>query len=153
VKLLMAFLSVFAVSAISAPLPVVHSELYVIGVSTISPPSWAWPLIAAAVLGQLVGKTLLYYVGKGAIKIRSERFQRMVTRAQEKMQANPKTGGSILFVSATLGIPPMYPTALACGAARMNYAWFLALVAGGRTLHYAIVVFAPQLVKAWLARA
>jgi membrane protein YqaA with SNARE-associated domain len=132
VKLLVVWLTTFAVCAISGPLPVVHSELYLFSVSTISPPAWAPGLILAAVLGQLVGKALLYFVGRGAIKIRSERFNRILLKAQSKMQANPKTGGAILFTSATLGLPPMYATTLACGAARMNFAWFLTLTAAGR---------------------
>jgi membrane protein YqaA with SNARE-associated domain len=152
VKLLAVWLTTFAVCAISGPLPVVHSELYLFAASAASPPSWVWALIIAAVLGQLVGKTLLYFVGRGAIRIRSERFQRMVAAAQAKMEKNPKTGGTILFVSATLGLPPMYPTALACGAARMNYLLFLVLTGAGRFVHYSIVVFVPQIAKVWLAK-
>jgi len=153
VELLAVWLTTFAVCAISGPLPVVHSELYLFTVSVASPARWVWALIIAAVLGQLAGKSLLYFVGRGAIRIRSERFQRMIQGAQAKMQANPRTGGGILFVSATLGLPPMFPTTLACGAARMNYAWFLILTAAGRFVHYAIVVFVPQLGKAWLGHA
>jgi membrane protein YqaA with SNARE-associated domain len=153
VKLLAVWLTTFAVCAISGPLPVIHSELYLFSVSTISPPAWAPGLILAAVLGQLLGKTLLYFVGRGAIRIRSERFQRMMARAQTRMQANPRTSGAILFTSATVGLPPMYATTLACGAARMNYAWFLALTGAGRILHYSIVVYVPQLAKIWLHRA
>lgn len=151
-KLLAVWLTTFAVCAVSGPLPVVHSELYLIGAAAVSPRSWVWPLITAAVLGQLVGKSFLYFVGRGAIRIRSERFQRMVAAAQAKMQANPKAGGSILFVSAVLGIPPMFPTALACGAARMNYAAFLILTAAGRFIHYPIFVFVPQLARGWLSK-
>jgi membrane protein YqaA with SNARE-associated domain len=150
VKLLIAFLTTFAVCGISGPLPVIHSEIYVFSVSTISPPSWAWWLVLAAVLGQMAGKALLYFVGRGAIKIRNERFQKMVATARTRMQANPRAGGAILFTSATLGLPPMYPTVLACGAAHMNFAWFLLLTGVGRFLHYSIVVFVPQLAKMWL---
>ena len=73
-KLLAVWLTTFAVCAISGPLPVVHSELYLIGAAAVSPKSWVWALITAAVLGQLVGKSFLYFVGRGAIRIRSERF-------------------------------------------------------------------------------
>lgn len=149
-KLLAVWLTTFAVCAISGPLPVIHSELYLLSVSTLSPPRWAWALIAAAVLGQLAGKTLLYYVGRGAIRIRSERFQRLMTAAQARMEANPRAGGAVLFVSATVGLPPMYATTLACGAARMNLVSFLLLTAAGRFIHYAVVVFVPQFAKAWL---
>jgi membrane protein YqaA with SNARE-associated domain len=152
VKLLMAFLSTLAVCAISGPLPVIHSEIYVFTVSTLSPPSWMWWLVLAAVIGQMLGKSLLYFVGRGAIKIRNERFQRMVANARTRMQANPRTGGAILFTSATLGLPPMYPTTIACGAAHMNFGLFLLLTGAGRFLHYAIVVSVPQLAKFWLER-
>ena len=152
-KLLAVWLTTFAVCAISGPLPVVHSEIYLFGVSAASPARWAWALIAAAVAGQLVGKAVLYFVGRGAIKVRSERFQRLITSARSRMEAKPKTGGAILFVSATVGLPPMYATTLACGAARMNFAWFLLLTGAGRFIHYSIVVFVPQAAKLWLERA
>jgi membrane protein YqaA with SNARE-associated domain len=152
VKLLVVWLTTFAVCALSGPLPVVHSELYLFSVSTISPPRWAPGLILAAVLGQLVGKSLLYFIGKGAIRVRAEWFQRMLARAQSKMEKNPKTGGAILFTSAVLGLPPMYATTLACGAARMNFAWFLTLTGLGRIIHYSIVVYVPQAAKVFLHR-
>jgi membrane protein YqaA with SNARE-associated domain len=153
VKLLVVWLTTFAVCALSGPLPVVHSELYLFSVSTISPARWAPGLILAAVLGQLVGKSLLYFIGQGAIRIRSEWFQRMVARAQSKMESNPRTGGMILFTSAVLGLPPMYATTLAVGAARMNYLWFLTLTGLGRIVHYSIVVYVPQAAKVFLHRA
>jgi membrane protein YqaA with SNARE-associated domain len=153
VKLLIVWLTTFAVCAISGPLPVIHSELYVISVATISPARWAPGLILAAVLGQMLGKTLLYLIGKGAIKIRSERFQRLVAKAQAKMEKNPKTGGAILFTSAVLGLPPMYATTLACGAARMNFAWFLTLTGLGRIIHYSMFVYGTQLAKLIVHRA
>lgn len=152
-SVLLTILTTFGVCALSAVVPFVNAELYLIAASAMSPPAAIAPLIIAGALGQMVGKALMYYAGVGALVLPSERLKRMVAQVEHKYRGagagGATLGGGIIMFSATVGLPPFYIVAIACGLLRIPFAQFFVLGLLGRLVRFGIMVLAPQLVKAW----
>ena len=59
----------FVYSTVSALVPVVNAELYLVGLMT-QQPQLAWWLVGlAAAAGQMVGKLVYYYAGRGTLQL------------------------------------------------------------------------------------
>ena len=148
-----AFLTTFGVCALSAVVPFVNAELYLVAASAVSPPDMVGWLIAAAALGQMAGKSLMYYAGVGALVLPSERLRRMVTQVQHKYRGagagGATLGGGIIMLSASVGLPPFYVVSIACGLLRIPFMQFFAIGLLGRLVRFGLIVLGPQLVKAW----
>jgi membrane protein YqaA with SNARE-associated domain len=63
------------------------------------------------------------------------------------MEARPRAGAAVLLASATVGVPPLYVVAIACGAVRMNVVAFFVIGTLGRLVHFAAVAALPQLAR------
>lgn len=146
-SLLAVWLTTFGVAVLSAVIPLVNIEIYLLGASALAPRHMVIPLVIAGTLGQVIGKIALYYAGSGALKIPGKRLQASLQKMNTQMQERPHMGSALVFVSSTLGIPPYYVVTLAAGAAKMNLPMFLAVSLVGRLIRFAIVVAVPQLVK------
>lgn len=146
-SLLAVWLTTFGVAVASAVIPVINIEIYLLGASALAPREMVIPLVVAGTLGQVIGKIALYYAGTGALRLPGKRLQAALTRMNTQMQERPRTGGALVFVSATLGLPPYYVVTLAAGAAKMNLPMFLGVSLVGRLIRFAIVVAVPQLAR------
>ncbi|HVH12519.1 MAG TPA: VTT domain-containing protein [Longimicrobium sp.] len=146
-SLLAVWLTTFGVAVLSAVIPVINIEIYLLGASALAPREMVIPLIVAGTLGQVVGKIALYYAGTGALKLPGKRLKAALQKMNTQMQERPNMGGALVFVSATAGLPPYYLVTLAAGAARMNLAMFLVVSFVGRLIRFAIVVAIPQLAR------
>ena len=146
-SLLAVWLTTFGVAVLSAVIPVINIEIYLLGASALAPREMVIPLIVAGTLGQVVGKIALYYAGTGALKLPGKRLKAALQKMNTQMQERPNMGSALVFVSATVGLPPYYLVTLAAGAARMNLAMFLVVSFVGRLIRFAIVVAIPQLAR------
>lgn len=146
-SLLAVWLTTFGVAVLSAVIPVVNIEIYLLGASALAGREMVIPLIVAGTLGQVIGKIALYYAGTGALKIPGKRLQAALQKMNTQMQERPRMGGALVFASATLGLPPYYLVTLAAGAAKMNLPMFLGVSLVGRLIRFAIVVAVPQLAR------
>src|SRR5688500_4192417 len=150
---LLAFLTTFGVCALSAVIPLVNAEIYLLGASALAPRELAIPLIVAAATGQMLGKSVMYFAGVGALRLPSERLRRMVARVDERYRTAGKggatLGGGIILLSAIVGLPPFYVVSIACGLFRIPFVQFLVLGTIGRLIRFALIVLAPQAWKAW----
>lgn len=146
-SLLAAWLTTFAVCIAGSIVPLINTEIYLVSAVALSPVSYVVPLVIAASLGQMVGKVVMYYAGRGVLRLPSERVRTRMVAMQARIQARPRAGAVVLFTSATVGLPPLYVVAIACGAARMNLVSFFVIGTVGRLIHFAAVAAIPQLVR------
>ena len=150
---LIAFLTTFGVCAFSAVVPLVNAEIYLLAASALAPRELALPLIIAAATGQMLGKSLMYFAGVGALRLPSERLRRTVARVEARYRAagtgGASLGGGIILLSAVVGLPPFYIVSIACGLFRIPFAQFFLLGLLGRLVRFAVIVLAPQAYKAW----
>ncbi|MFC7340106.1 VTT domain-containing protein [Saccharopolyspora griseoalba] len=147
-------------AALGALFPLVNIELYLLGVvSTVDGVSW-WGLALAAAIGQVAGKTLFYFAGRGGFAL-GERLTRRVQRERNgrwaawldgfhrRTQEHPWWGMGVLAASAVPGLPPYSLMCLLSGAAGLPLLGFLAASLLGRVGHFLIVAGAPG-VLSWL---
>jgi membrane protein YqaA with SNARE-associated domain len=127
----------------------INTEVLVIGISAATPSHLNWPLILTATAGTMVGKMVLYLAGRGMLKLRI-RGRAKVDAFLSDIQRRQGLTGTLLFVSASVGIPPFYIVTVAAGAARLAVSRFLVLGFAGRFLRYSVLVFGPHLIKSWI---
>jgi membrane protein YqaA with SNARE-associated domain len=142
-------LTSFAVCGAGALLPFVNTELYLIGASALMPRGMWVPLVISGSIGAMAGKVLLYYAGRGVVKLPGGRVQRGVAAMQARMEARPTAGKMLYLVSAVAGLPPFYVTTLAAGAVEMNFAFFLLVGLAGRLVRFGAVVALPHVAGNW----
>lgn len=133
----------FVVCLLGGLIPVINTEVFLVGLITLGAvhSSASLPaLVVLASLGQMIAKLILYYTGKGMVELPRGRFQDKIAAARarvEKWRNKPKL---VLAVSSTVGLPPLYLVSLAAGAARMRLRTFLTIGMIGRVVHFAVVV-------------
>ncbi|MQA17028.1 MAG: hypothetical protein GEV09_23720 [Pseudonocardiaceae bacterium] len=154
----------FGYSAVSALIPVFNIELYLVGLVSQRPQLAWWLLGLAAAAGQLTGKTLFYFAGRGSLRLpdwlhrRSGRrgagrwsawLGRMHDRFHHTAEHRPVWTVAVLLTSASVGLPPFAATALVAGWAQVRLTVFLATGLVGRFARFSAVAVAPGLLGAW----
>lgn len=134
----------FAVCVVGAVIPFINTEVYLLSVAALSPPAFVAPLVIAATFGQMAGKVAMFYAGRGVLRMRGERMRRGLTAMRARLESRPTAAKLILFSSATVGIPPLYLMAVACGAVGMGVAPFVVIGTVGRLIHFSIVALLPH---------
>jgi membrane protein YqaA with SNARE-associated domain len=151
---LVALLTSIGFGAVSAVIPIVNAEAYVIA-SQMSAVAGPIPIAIGIALGQTVGKLMLFFgVREGKelsfIKHRREvRQQRPVGPARARFRAvmaklldlvgQERWGLPIVLVAAIVGFPPLYAVALLAGATTMSPVWFGLTVLVGRLCRFLLV--------------
>jgi membrane protein YqaA with SNARE-associated domain len=151
---LVALLTSIGFGTVSAVVPIVNAEAYVIA-SQMSAVTGPIPIAIGIAMGQTVGKLLLFFgVREGKelsfIKHRREvRKQRPVgpTRVRFRVAmaklldlvGKERWGLPIVLVAAIVGFPPLYAVALLAGATTMSPVWFGLTVLVGRLCRFLLV--------------
>ncbi len=151
---LVALLTSIGFGTVSAVVPIVNAEAYVIA-SQMSAVTGPIPIAIGIAVGQTVGKLLLFFgVREGKelsfIKHRREvRKQRPVGPTRARFRAamaklldlvgKERWGLPIVLVAAIVGFPPLYAVALLAGATTMSPVWFGLTVLVGRLCRFLLV--------------
>jgi membrane protein YqaA with SNARE-associated domain len=151
---LVALLTSIGFGTVSAIIPIVNAEAYVIA-SQMSAIAGPIPIAIGIAIGQTIGKLLLFFgVREGKelsfVKHRRElRKQRPVGPTRARFRAAGKKlldlvgqerwGLPIVFIAAVVGFPPLYAVALLAGATTMRPLWFGLTVFVGRLGRFLLV--------------
>lgn len=147
------WLTTFGASIVSALLPFLPMEVYVVGVGATEPaPATAIGLGVSAGLGAMVGKLVWYEAARRGVesawarrrlakpKIR-DGYEQWVSR----MRGRPWYAAGILFVAASIGIPPLLVMAAVGGLLKMPLWIFLPTVFVGRTVRFSLLFLGVDL--------
>jgi membrane protein YqaA with SNARE-associated domain len=157
----MGWLAVTAgVCLLSAVVPVVNAELYLVGLVTQQPQLPWWLVGLAAAVGQLTGKLVFYYAGRGSLRLparlhrrsgpgRPGRWSDRLARFQVTCQDRPVWTTSVLLLSAAVGLPPFAATSFVAGVARVRLGIFLYTGLVGRFIRFSAIAAAPGLLNVW----
>ena len=143
-----------AVGVVSALVPLVNGETYVVG-SQLSRLAGPAPVVMGIAVGQTAGKVLLFlgvrrgqqfaFVRRERSRLRDlpvghvrQRF-RAIGIALLVLVGRKRWGLPIVFLAAVTGLPPLYAVALLAGATRMRLIWFATAVLVGRVLRFVLV--------------
>lgn len=149
-------LATMGTAALGSVFPLVNIELYLLGViSTVNGVVW-WPLALAATVGQLAGKTLFFFAGRGSVTL-SKRFSRLTEAKQgsrwaawlekfhHRSEQQPWWGLGMLLIGSITGIPPFTLMCFVSGAAGLPLLGFLGISLVGRSVHFLLIAGAPGL--------
>jgi membrane protein YqaA with SNARE-associated domain len=151
---LVALLTSIGFGTVSAVIPIVNAEAYVIA-SQVSAVAGPVPIAIGIAIGQTIGKLLLFFgVRQGKelsfVKHRREvRKQRPVGPTRARVRAagaklldlvgQERWGLPIVLIAAIVGFPPLYAVALLAGATTMSPVWFGLTVLVGRLCRFLLV--------------
>lgn len=152
----MLFWSVLGASIGSALLPLINIEAILV-VAVTQAPDVMWVLIAAATIGQMLGKILWYWGGMHldrapwvARHFEKPKAQASLAKWHERAEGRPWFTAGLLFVSASTGFPPYALTAVLAGTLRVPFATFLVTGLLGRGLRFwAVVGGTSSLINLW----
>jgi membrane protein YqaA with SNARE-associated domain len=161
---LVALLTSIGFGVVSAIVPVVNAEAYVIA-SQMSAVAGPIPIAIGIAIGQTIGKLVLFFgVREGRelsfVKHRRElQKQRPIGPTRARLRAavaklldlvgQKRWGLPIVLVAAIFGFPPLYAVALLAGATTMRPLWFGLTVFVGRLCRFLLVASGFQGVHDW----
>jgi membrane protein YqaA with SNARE-associated domain len=126
---------------VSSLVPVVNAELLLIGLAQATPAAAPLLVIVMAV-GQMVGKSALFFTGgrltRSALESRLARW-----RLDER---TGRAGAPLIGISAFAGLPPFYLMSVAAPALGVRFRTFLVVGLAGRLLRFAALVALSTLV-------
>ena len=143
------YASLCALAYVSALVPIVNAELLVVGAAALAGHWQGHALAVAGVVafGQMVGKATLYWAGRGAAKIPSDRHRKAIARWGDRFSRSALAVQGLVFVSAVVGFPPFYAISLLAGTFLVNLPAFFLVGLAGRFVRFGILALAPG----WLA--
>lgn len=139
-------LSTFGVAVASALVPLINIEVY-LGAVAAGRVGALWPLAVVAAAGQMAGKVVYYYLGRSSLewgwvrrKTDTPRFQAQLERWRTRVGGRPVVGGLVVFVAASVGIPPLAIVSVIAGSLRVSFPVFLVVGLLGRVIRFASIL-------------
>ena len=161
---LFAWLTSVAFGVVSAIIPVVNAELYVL-VSQVSAVAGVAPVAVGVGIGQTIGKCLLFLGVRRGRQFRFVREHRAAVRTEPRgrvrqawhdalqlllrLVGTKRWGLPITFLAAVVGVPPLYAVALLAGATTMKLRYFAPIVLVGRITRFLLVAYGVAVLPFW----
>jgi membrane protein YqaA with SNARE-associated domain len=137
----------FLFCAMSGIVPLMNSELFMLYLGSTASHSQFPALILLAALGQMSAKVVLYYAGRGVLKLPMGRGQARIEALRTRLSATGQAAGGVTFVSALTGLPSFYAISVIAGTLGWPFSRFLAWGIAGRILRFSVLLFLPGIVK------
>ena len=139
--------STFVLCFLGGIVPVISTEVVLLGVSSVVTPSLLLPMALVATLGQMLAKALCYYSGQGLLRFSPARCEQGLQQLEVRLARWEKSTDLLIFVSALSGVPPFYLLPFVAGSLRLHFGRFFLSGFVGRFLRFGCVLAGPQLVK------
>jgi len=137
----------YSTAVISAVIPWVNAEVLMLAAVPLAGSRVELAtLVALVTVGQMTGKSVAYWLSRTTTRPRTLRFQNAIDAWRTRVERYPHSALGMVFISATLGVPPFYIVAITAGALQVAFARFLVVGTIGRLVHFALVALAPQLI-------
>jgi membrane protein YqaA with SNARE-associated domain len=140
-------LTTLGVCFLSALVPVVNAEAYLGGVGVAVREVGVWGMAGVAAVGQMLGKTIWYYLGRGATswgwvrrKTETPSWQRRLESWRRRTNDRPLVTVLVLLASALAGFPPFAVISVLAGQLRVPLVLFWVVGLVGRWLRFAAVL-------------
>jgi membrane protein YqaA with SNARE-associated domain len=137
----------FGVAISSAVLPLINIEAYIAGIGALVDNFGIWTVALIAAAGQTLGKIIWYEIGRSSLQWRyvqrrmeRPRWRRQYERVKAQTHEREWAGIGLLFISASVGFPPLAVMAVLAGQLRFHRIWFYLTTFVGRTLRFAAVL-------------
>ena len=130
---------------VSAIVPVMNAEVYVVGATALVP-SALWPaLLVVFTIGTMLGKGFIFVSAERLTSRAAPRVRARIDRAVAMLQRRRAATWPIVFVSALVGLPPFYAVTVAGGMLRLGLVAFVVVGGIGRLLRFATLMYGVSL--------
>ncbi len=98
----------FVIALVAGLFPIASVEVFLVGLSALKHPSISELVICCvlATVGHQIAKTITYFAGEGALE--HGKLKPRVDKLRHKIEKWDRYPHAILFLAATVGLPPMY---------------------------------------------
>jgi membrane protein YqaA with SNARE-associated domain len=128
----------------SAVFPWFNAEVVLLSaVATVSSTSQLLLVVIGVTVGQVAGKSLMYWGARRVSVQPTPRLQGLLNRWRDRMASRPRSAPAMIFVSAAVGFPPPYLVTIAAGTLGVSFWPFLAATGIGRLLHFGLLALVP----------
>lgn len=130
----------FVLTFVSAVCPWVNAELIVMSLPFVahSRAGLVW-LVLVATAGQMGGKCLVYWGGRGSARLPSPRLAAAIVRWRDRLGHSAHPLGFVL-VSSAVGVPPFLVITALWGALGLAFRPFFVVGTIGRLLRFSAIV-------------
>lgn len=149
----------FGVCVVSALVPLVNAEAYLVAVALSTEGAGLWALALVAGLGQTLGKVVWYEAARQSLswgwvrrKLDKPERREALQRWRARFQERPWLWVGVLFASASIGLPPLLILAVLAGQLHVPRVGFVLTVLIGRTLRFAAILGGLDWLAELLAR-
>jgi membrane protein YqaA with SNARE-associated domain len=134
-----------ALAVLSAVFPFINAEVVLLGYVLAAKSDWREALLFAAIVavGQMAGKAIMYWLGRSAARVPSERTRRSLERWEGRLRRSPRSVFLFVFLSASTGFPPFYVLSVLVGTLRINFKAFFVIGLLGRLLRFSLIAMFP----------
>jgi membrane protein YqaA with SNARE-associated domain len=136
-----------AIAFLAGMFPLLSIELFLVGAAV-----WGVAanelavLIAIALVGHQVAKTVTYYAGAGAFELPRGKLRDRIAAAKQRIDRWNRRPRLIMLAGAALGLPPLYLLGfIARPVMNMQLATFTGITMAGRLARYATLVAVARL--------
>jgi membrane protein YqaA with SNARE-associated domain len=135
----------FVVCMVSGFFPVVNAELSMVGLVMLAPESNHFLLLVLmGTLGEIAGKCILYWGGRGAFNLSLARYQERMEKWRSRFTASEPGLSFFIFASAVIGIPPFFVIVILAGTFRLPFVRFFAIGLVGRFIRFTLIGLFPK---------
>src|SRR5687768_11099305 len=90
-------------------------------------------------IGQMIAKVVLFQAARKTSDLPSGKFAQKLERARARMDKWRTKPLGVLFVSASVGLPPFYLVSLAAGILGVRFWTFVWIGLAGRTIRFVVL--------------
>ncbi len=141
----------FGLTVASAVFPWMAVEVIVLALPAVaSSPHALLALLLVATVGQMTGKAIVYWIGRGCWRWSTPRLTQQVERGRGRFAQGSHGGAGLVFLSSSVGWPPFFAVAAVAGALKVHFPTFMVAGTAGRLVRFGALIFVPQAIAAWL---
>ncbi len=140
------YLATIIVGVSSALIPFVNIEAYLLFLGYLIKDNRLVFFLLLATLFHMVGKVILYSVGRGTLKLNVFDLENRVERAKKRYKFLKVGSLWTLWLSALVGLPPFYVVTILAGTLKIKLWQFVSIGFLGRLLRFSIILFLPKLI-------
>jgi membrane protein YqaA with SNARE-associated domain len=137
-------LATFLYCVASGLVPILNAEIFLVGVAAISPDKSVAAVAILGALGQMIAKSGMYLGGRGMLKLPLGKRRADLDAVQARIE-RWRSKDLLVFVSASVGLPPFFAVSIFAGTLRFPFVRFMLAGFLGRLLRFGLVVAVPAI--------
>ncbi len=141
------FLGTLILSFFSGFLPFINIEAFLVWFSLTQNKNLFLVIVTLVTIGQMLAKSIMYYGGRGIIKLPLKKYEQKIEKTKEKFKEKKNHIFIFNFLSSFTGFPPFYIVSILNGTFKIDFLKFLIPGSIGRFLRFLVVILFPFLLS------